>query len=817
MSYELPDVFASIAPGDVGVSITSPDYYPCVVGPNYLVKNKAAVTHANKSYYEGVSLAAISWPGLLKQKNNPASDLKVDIDDGIYDPVLYVRRPTGVLVDISNVTGVAFGESSITTIPANIYVDASGAAVQTPKASLSDGDMETTGVALWPSPTATTLTKDTSNQKSGSQALKAVTTNATNLINSSTITVAAGEIWKLKLALKGAHNYTVVIYDVTNGANINSDAFTGVAGYTDKEYQFTVPAGCTQIKFTIKTDSDADTYYVDDAHFRFFGDTHLEGDILVSYRALYDLYTGNYLAPLRGDTWQDLLNFFGSDGLAPANPLGYGMAKAMLHKNIGVMGISVGEPVAGDGSVAYSAGLSNELTCFASSLSLAEEQDDIFTMVACSFDRGVRDALAAHVAAQSLTAAKHERIGIGVDTVPTENIFRTGTDGLLYGRISSSTLEAGPGWTDGMTITYDGSDYAIRVVDNNAYAPLPLAVDSDPITITHDSVDYTDAVFTIQHAAGVLFLLTSVAGGNLTATGFRQVKIGDTVTIGALTYTTVSPRSDVIILGSASGTQAGGSDKTYSIKRYLTLDGLSTGIADKATMATMLKDMAESYAKENMMLMAPGYVRDTSLGQDVPSYYYGAQIAAEIAAPVDPDANGGQGQGAGYPTGVDSATGFAESTTETFKSSRYFTDAQMNIAADGGIAWIINDSPGSNVRLRHSLTTNRTSIETQEIMLVSARYLGQKLIRAATQRLIQRFRIGPGLAAALEPRLDGLANYMVNDLGIFGAVRYDEVGLDENDSTHVMISGEVEHVYPLNKLSFAMKTATPVGFSVDVG
>lgn len=132
---------------------------------------------------------------------------------------------------------------------------------------LADGDMETSGYADWTAGTSATVAKTTTagTYFRGTQALS-VTADATgNRYAYQRVNVMPGEqyyIWGAVRSSVATTEAKLVLYDNTNGAQIDSDTSTQLA-WQGLSMSFTIPSGCKQLEVRLQTVTASGVTYWD--------------------------------------------------------------------------------------------------------------------------------------------------------------------------------------------------------------------------------------------------------------------------------------------------------------------------------------------------------------------------------------------------------------------------------------------------------------------------------------------------------------------------------------------------------------------------
>lgn len=843
MTYSRPNAFVSIVLAEPAAPVLTPSFYPTMIAPHFQVEYQKDVDALE---YDSRAIEDIAYPGLRKQKVDTNSYLSVDVGDLTagandatgspnterFDPdVFIIEKNTQSRVDVS-LAEALFVKSTGFTLPANMRWNPVTGEYKDTKGDIADGNMASAGTASWTPVSSNNdpvLAKDdTAGIPYGSNdyALKVTLHGTPDIgdgVESDALSVSGGETWTLKAFVKmgaGLTNYTVQVIDAVSKAVLG----TAVAGKTNTGYEVlpvsitvTVPAATGSIAMrVISGAADAGgIFYVGDVTF-YYADSNtdkLSGSIQVSYRALDEAYVGERLQRLEVASLDDLIALFGTHGLGPANPLGYMMYNAWVHSGLVTRGVAVGNPASDDGSSTYSGKLDDEILSYTASLDFINSNPDAYYGLAIgTWNEAVWDVFKASVSNLNATNRHWQRLIVNGE-IPLKSTFRRGAAGQLMGMISDVQNYGAGALVDGDILTYNGVAYTIRVAGSQPYVALPFATNQDDLAVDINGDTDVTIDFTIEDAVSVTQLLTEV-DQNFVASGFKKVKINDTAVIGTESFKVLAVQATAIVLEHLSGAEvSAGVNKSYSIYRYITLDGTSTGRVDKATLASTAATRAEGYASERMVITLPEwYSADiNNVETDVEGWYLAAQLAAELCYPSAPAAQ----RGPGFPVGQAGFTSLREAKTNDFKSSRYFTEAQLDIIAGGGNAIIENDEPGTVLTCRHPLTTDMSSLEYQEVALGVARDYVAYAFRNTLQGLIKKTRIAAPLASSLKMRLEGLTTRLVDRDKAVADIKITSIAAGAT-SDAVTVKGTISHIYILNRLDVELQVTKPVPFTVSL-
>lgn len=500
----------------------------------------------------------------------------------------------------------------------------------------------------------------------------------------------------------------------------------------------------------------------------------LTGAIYVSYRALSDEYAGVNSRMITASSTQELVDLFGSDGIGPANPLGFGMYQAIQHAGIACGGFAIGALPNQDGSGKYEGVITDEVTSYSYALDVAKGED-VYEIVPMTTNDFVLDTVLAHCDAMSSEEGRSER----------RMVFAPEINSLWPVRSEDNYTVFNPVWvTGGEQATTDLLATVIpnvgsEVVTDEGYVLRRINAQDDQLT------DPTDSGFTapalavsgvdLQDPLGELVTMTVTDPGTDTPTPLdlnvgqqfgtenflffemednlfdppsKLVRIGDFVRVEADTE-----EMEITLVGVASDNQMllakPQTPKPSSIftNRRVSVLREKTG----RDMAEGIRDMAASYNNERLVLIGPDWVSMSVNGErtDVPSFYVAAQLAAELCLV------GRQVPGA--EPGANPFTGVRDPIDHPFYSSRYFTEQQLDTGASGGFTWLINDRRDLPVYTRDTLTTDMSQIETRKAVLGVERDLVARTVRAAFRPELRQHRIDNTLISKMSIKADAIA------------------------------------------------------------
>jgi hypothetical protein len=496
--------------------------------------------------------------------------------------------------------------------------------------------------------------------------------------------------------------------------------------------------------------------YDEDLDYEIFADYEL----LVTYRALdvssinqeLGVYTPSDLSALATVVKDNPLIWAGSSSLTAmgtADTLVY-----LLPVNLYQAGDETGYPE--DRSEAQG---------YLDALEILERNSNAYFFVPLTRNTTVRDAFVAHIVAMSEPCEKNERMCYLTYALP-------------LGLVESTTGQIEPGLDGGNKVLSDvGQNFLsehLIIPGNTVVIQTPAAFageyivasgsTEDELLLEGDNWNQTSGVY---DAAAKEFTDTAadttVAGTvtGSTAGQWKDVEVGDYLLQG-----TATRRITAI-------------DATYAILTYEGLDLptlapaqtisiLRTNIAvsyyarplDKATQASTLAGISTNRGNRRVVHMWPDQVEmitgTDSQGNDVkeslPSYYAAAAEAGRDA--VIPPQRASTGMALGGFTALEN-------------SNFYFKKSQLNTIAEGGWAILHQPTRGGSVLMRHLMTTDRSTVKTQEVAFTKNVDNMAKRKRTAMEPLLNddkgRVNITKQFLSALAAPVQGIYENFIKD------------------------------------------------------
>lgn len=166
-------------------------------------------------------------------------------------------------------------------------------------------------------------------------------------------------------------------------------------------------------------------------------------------------------------------------------------------------------------------------------------------------------------------------------------------------------------------------------------------------------------------------------------------------------------------------------------------------------------------------------------------------------------------------TGLPSQQGFTNLSIGGFlgleHSSKYFTEAQLNVIADGGTLIFVQEGPDQPLLIRHQLTTDRTSIKFQEYSVTKNCDFMAKVIRSNYEAAIGKYNIVDTTMDYLKTVAQGLISFFKDGTKrpfIGGNIRSGSLAKMEESPTQidtVLIRFAFQIPIPLNYIDIVME------------
>ncbi len=137
----------------------------------------------------------------------------------------------------------------------------------------------------------------------------------------------------------------------------------------------------------------------------------------------------------------------------------------------------------------------------------------------------------------------------------------------------------------------------------------------------------------------------------------------------------------------------------------------------------------------------------------------------------------------------------------TFRTKGYFNDKQLNLIAGGGVMILVNDKAGLPIYARHQLTTDVSSLETQEDSILRAVDTVALLTRSRVKQFLGNRNITPDLYSDLATLLDAIKSFLINDVGCLADFKVLSLLPDPDRKDGVILEIGLTVLYPVNRIS----------------
>jgi len=201
--------------------------------------------------------------------------------------------------------------------------------------------------------------------------------------------------------------------------------------------------------------------------------------------------------------------------------------------------------------------------------------------------------------------------------------------------------------------------------------------------------------------------------------------------------------------------------------------------------ATLYSYLVTNDATKNPMTSKRRMVADIP----VPMYYASAAVAGQVAgyAPEQPLTN--------------LNVSFGETVTFPL-ANKFFSDAHMNIIAGGG-NWLFTHR-GAAVVNRHQLSTDRSSVETQEMSITKTVDFVAKFVRAGVEPYIGKYVISDAFLKLIKTVMLGQASFLKRE-GYVNDLKIDKIEQDSVQKDNILVTMSVSVKYPVNYIKITLQ------------
>ena len=220
----------------------------------------------------------------------------------------------------------------------------------------------------------------------------------------------------------------------------------------------------------------------------------------------------------------------------------------------------------------------------------------------------------------------------------------------------------------------------------------------------------------------------------------------------------------------------------------------------KDEQAEAIRDYAASFADRRTTLVWPDQSVFDVAGASVtaPGYYWGVAVGAFVA-------------GLAPQQGL-SKLGFTGFTSAPHgKSDNYFTRAQLNTIAGGGVMIIHQDDSGDTPHIRHQLTTDISSIKKQELSITKIIDYVTRVIRQEFSVWIGKYNISDELLSQLRTTASAVVTFCEEFSDVRAGKLVNEMRLEKLDVSETEID-QTEHQWyvdapvPHNRMLMTVRT-----------
>lgn len=444
------------------------------------------------------------------------------------------------------------------------------------------------------------------------------------------------------------------------------------------------------------------------------------------------------------------------------------------------------------------------------------ESKDVYYLVPLSQNVNVLALYKTHCDNMSALTEKKERVALinrdiyvssAVSISSTQSQFLGGTDssnrvvlGMVNQFDATSTL-SGTAWTQaGIGYGATASDIAFVLRQNDQSTTITAAA----ITSVGPGLNYFEFANALTASIGDAVQVVSMQSLITVATNvngtFTTLSAGDNVD-----YLDVNGDVEEDSVVSAKATNAVTTPETAT-RHYLTMEenfGASlnnqtfratTAPLSQLEQAQFIRDYAKSiqsrrvvhvYAPEIDVAYSPVSAPTTEVTSIKPGYYMSAFIAGRKAelAPSQPFTNLTMGY-----------------STQLYYSNTYFKPTYLDVMAEGGNWIMVQDTTESLPYSRHQMTTDVTSIETQEFSITTAIDWFAKFIRNQLRPFIGRFNITSNYLAQLKTVGNAVIKKTVKDFGYLAGAKILKIYQSTTQPDEVYMDLDIDVLYPANNI-----------------
>lgn len=141
--------------------------------------------------------------------------------------------------------------------------------------------------------------------------------------------------------------------------------------------------------------------------------------------------------------------------------------------------------------------------------------------------------------------------------------------------------------------------------------------------------------------------------------------------------------------------------------------------------------------------------------------------------------------------------------TRVYGTNDTFSPAQLDEIAGGGNFIVTQYQPGGPIQCRHQLTTNVSSVETQELSITRQLDYTSYFLRDGTRDLIGTYNITPSFMDMLSTLLQGMCRQL-QAWGVVNSATLNNLVQDTSDPTALLVEIVIDPAYPCNYIKITL-------------
>lgn len=317
----------------------------------------------------------------------------------------------------------------------------------------------------------------------------------------------------------------------------------------------------------------------------------------------------------------------------------------------------------------------------------------------------------------------------------------------------------------------------------------------EPLSQTYADLGYK-VIRAIHDATGTTTLYLYTTGSSITGIDGSQTLLGFSIYDGPLSYYDEQDiRNNYITIGNVD------SDEIISAVFKSGYTGTYTSVVfeirdkyDKTKMCTQYALYTKSFANRRLNFVYP-YVYLHSSGTQLNGYFIGAAQAGLIAGSLPHQPLTSQG-----------LTGFYS----LLYSNKYFSRAQLNEIAGGGVTIYTQEIDNARIICRHQLTSDMENVLTQENSVTRAADTACYMVYDALSPLIGRYNIVDDIFTIINTKINAIRNLLVETKyakygSILSSLRVVTLRRDPTAQDGLYLEIEIETQKPFNRARVLMK------------